>query len=222
MQIEFRRKIRTMSRGIQTLFFHGKLLDPFRYGLFAWFLDGAAAVLLQATPTQMGLLTAMEIAPFVLLSLPSGVWLDRVRKLPVYVIGECLLALAVASVPLAWWFGQLLMGWMYAIGFVLGCVYTVAGSAAQIVLTQVVARERLVEAACEHDPDDPRKPSADSTLRGPADRVRHVGGAQVSSAHPPAFPFFRHFRLFRFPAPREVSRSYAAFTRCQRRSRSIA
>ena len=34
-----------------------------------------AAVLLHATPTQMGLLTAMEIAPFVLFSLPSGVWL---------------------------------------------------------------------------------------------------------------------------------------------------
>ena len=44
-----------------------------------------AAVLLHATPTQMGLLTAMEIVPFVLFSLPSGVWLDRVRKLPVYV-----------------------------------------------------------------------------------------------------------------------------------------
>ncbi len=38
MRIEFRRKIRTMSRGIQTLFFHGQLLDPFRHGLFAWFL----------------------------------------------------------------------------------------------------------------------------------------------------------------------------------------
>ena len=38
MRIEFRRKIRTMSRGIQTLFYHGQLLDPFRYGLFAWFL----------------------------------------------------------------------------------------------------------------------------------------------------------------------------------------
>src|SRR5882724_12057037 len=25
-----------------------------------------------------------------------------------------------------------------------------------------------------HDPDDPRKPSADSTLKGPEDRVRHV------------------------------------------------
>ena len=39
-------------------------------------------------PTQMGLLTAMEIVPFVLFSLPAGVWLDRVRKLPVYVAGE--------------------------------------------------------------------------------------------------------------------------------------
>src|SRR4029434_4340521 len=47
-----------------------------------------AAVLLHATPTQMGLLSAIEVVPFVLFSLPSGVWLDRVRKLPVYVWGE--------------------------------------------------------------------------------------------------------------------------------------
>ncbi len=105
-----------------------------------------AAVLLHATPTQMGLLTAMEVAPFVLFSLPCGVWLDRVRKLPVYVIGESLLALIVASVPLAWWLGWLSMSWLYVVGFAIGTVYTIAGSAAQIVLTQVVERERLVEA----------------------------------------------------------------------------
>jgi MFS family permease len=105
-----------------------------------------AAVLLHASPTQMGLLTAMEIAPFVLFSLPSGVWLDRVRKLPVYVAGEVALALTVASVPLAWVSGVLTMPWMYFVAFALGTVFTTAGSAAQIVLTQVVARERLVEA----------------------------------------------------------------------------
>src|SRR6188768_1874478 len=38
------------------------------------------------------------------------------------------------------------MGWLYVVGFVLGSVHTVAGTAAQIVLTQVVARDRLVEA----------------------------------------------------------------------------
>jgi MFS family permease len=105
-----------------------------------------AAVLLHASPTQMGLLVAMEIAPFVLLSLPAGVWLDRVRKLPVYIAGELSLAVILLSVPLAYWMGWLTMPWMYLVAFVMGCVYVVAGSAAQIVLTQVVPRERLVEA----------------------------------------------------------------------------
>jgi MFS family permease len=105
-----------------------------------------AAVLLKASPTQMGLLTAIELSPFLIFSLPSGVWLDRVRKLPVYMWGESAVALSAASVPLAWWMDWLSMGWLYFIGFIIGLVHTVAGTAAQIVLTQVVARERLVEA----------------------------------------------------------------------------
>lgn len=85
-----------------------------------------AAVLLHATLSQIGWLTFVEIAPFVLISLPSGVRLDRVRKPPVYIGGESLLAAVVA--------------------FVIGTVYTVAGSAAQMARTQVVARDRLVKA----------------------------------------------------------------------------
>jgi len=49
-------------------------------------------------------------------------------------------------VPLAWALGVLTMPWMYVVAFALGTVFTTAGSAAQIVLTQVVPRERLVEA----------------------------------------------------------------------------
>src|ERR1700686_5726297 len=94
-----------------------------------------AAVLLHASPTQMGFLTAMEIVPFVLFSLPTGVWLDRVRKLPVYVVGELLISFAVATVPVAWWFGWLSMHWLYFVGFLIGAVNTTAGSAAQIVVT---------------------------------------------------------------------------------------
>ncbi len=105
-----------------------------------------AAVLLQATPTQMGLLTAMELAPFVLFSLPSGVWLDRVRKLPVYIAGEAIVALILASVPLVWALDGLSMHYLYGVAFCIGCIFVTAGTAAQIVLTQVVPRERLVEA----------------------------------------------------------------------------
>lgn len=38
LQSEFRRKIRTMARGIETLWFKRHLLNPFRHGLFAWML----------------------------------------------------------------------------------------------------------------------------------------------------------------------------------------
>ena len=105
-----------------------------------------AATVLNASPTQMGFLMAFELAPFALLSLPAGVWLDRVRKLPVYVIGESVFALALITVPIAAWTGVLSMTWLYVVGVVLGCVHVFGGTAAQIVLTQIVSRDRLIEA----------------------------------------------------------------------------
>jgi hypothetical protein len=137
----------------------------------------SAAVLLHAAPTQMGLLTAMEIAPFVLFSLPTGVWLDRVRKLPVYVVGELAIAVTVASVPLAWWLGWLSMGWLYFVGFVIGTVNTTAGSAAQIVLTQIVPRERLVEA---HAKNALASSTAEVTGPGAAGALIKVLGAPAA------------------------------------------
>ena len=143
-----------------------------------------AAVLLQATPTQMGLLTAMEIVPFVLFSLPAGVWLDRVRKLPVYIVGECLLGVAVASVPLAWWAGWLTIGWLYVVGLVIGTVFTIAGSAAQIVLTQVVAARAAGRGACQERPRGlgRRGPGAGPGRRADQGRGRAPGPARRRGA----------------------------------------
>lgn len=126
--------------------FSAILVGSFGTQMTALALPLAAAVLLNATPTQMGILVALEVLPFALLSLPAGVFIDRMRKLPIYVAGEALLALAALSVTVAWWFGWLGMPWLYFVGFVLGVVNTVSGSAAQIVLTQIVPRGRLVEA----------------------------------------------------------------------------
>ncbi|MGA2187899.1 MAG: MFS transporter [Steroidobacteraceae bacterium] len=137
----------------------------------------SAAVLLHAAPTQMGLLTAMEIAPFVLFSLPTGVWLDRVRKLPVYVVGELSIAVTVATVPVAWWLGWLSISWLYFVGFVIGAVNTTAGSAAQIVLTQIVPRERLVEA---HAKNALASSTAEVTGPGAAGALIKLTGAPVA------------------------------------------
>jgi hypothetical protein len=105
------------------------------------------------------------------------VWLDRVRKLPVYVAGETLLALAVASVPLARWLGWLSMPWLYLLGFAIGTVHTVAGSAAQIVLTQIVPRTRLVEA---HAKNALANSTAEVAGPGAAGALIRVAGAPVA------------------------------------------
>src|SRR6202167_6076409 len=136
-----------------------------------------AAVLMHAAPTQMGLLTAMELVPFALFSLPTGVWLDRVRKLPVYVVGELSIACAVATVPVAWWLGWLSISWLYFVGFVIGAVNTTAGSAAQIVLTQIVPRTRLVEA---HAKNALASSTAEVTGPGAAGMLIKLTGAPVA------------------------------------------
>ena len=136
-----------------------------------------AAVLLHATPSQMGLLTAMEIAPFVLFSLPSGVWLDRVRKLPVYVSGELTIAIVLATVPAAWALDALDIRYLYGVGFVIGTVAAVAGTAAQIVLTQIVPRARLVEA---HAKNALANSTAEVAGPGVAGAVIRLVGAPVA------------------------------------------
>lgn len=105
-----------------------------------------AAVVLQATPAQIGALGAVGAVPAVLLMLPAGVWLDRVRKLPVYIGGELVTAAMLLLIPLAWFSGRLTMDLLYVTTFVGGCVSVVAGTAGQVVLTQLVRREQLVEA----------------------------------------------------------------------------
>jgi len=137
----------------------------------------SAAVLLHASPNEMGVLSAAELVPFVLFSLPSGVWLDRVRKLPVYIVGELSLAVTVASVPLAWRLGVLTIHWLTVVAFIIGAVNTTAGSAAQIVLTQIVPRDRLVEA---HAKNALASSTAEVTGPGAAGALIRITGAPLA------------------------------------------
>src|SRR3982750_4953233 len=58
-----------------------------------------AALLLQATPLQMGILVALEALPFALVSLHAGVLLDRVRKLPVVIACNVSRGFALLLIP---------------------------------------------------------------------------------------------------------------------------
>jgi MFS family permease len=105
-----------------------------------------AALLLQATPFQMGVLIALETLPFALVSLHTGVLLDRVRKLPVVIAADIGRGLALLAIPVAAWFGALSMDILYAVGFFCGVQNVVGGAAYQVLIAQMAGRTRLVEA----------------------------------------------------------------------------
>ncbi len=105
-----------------------------------------AAVLLHATPWQMGVLVALETLPFALVSLHAGVLIDRVRKLPIVIAADLGRGAALLAIPVAAYFDALSMNILFAVGFVCGVQNVVGGAAYQVLLAQLAGRARLVEA----------------------------------------------------------------------------
>src|SRR6185312_6962192 len=105
-----------------------------------------AALLLHATPLQMGILVALEALPFALVSLHAGVMLDRVRKLPVVIASDLSRGAALLIIPLCAWRGALSVDVLYAVGFFCGVQNVVGGAAYQVLIAQMAGRDRLVEA----------------------------------------------------------------------------
>lgn len=105
-----------------------------------------AALLLNATPMQMGILVALETLPFALVSLHAGVLLDRVRKLPVIIAADIGRGIALLAIPCTAWFGVLSIDILFAVGFLCGMQNVVGGAAYQVLLAQMAGRKRLVEA----------------------------------------------------------------------------
>ncbi len=105
-----------------------------------------AALLLNATPMQMGILVALETLPFALVSLHAGVLLDRVRKLPIVIMSDIGRGVALLAIPLTAWFGMLSIEILFVVGFVCGVQNVIGGAAYQVLLAQMAGRKRLVEA----------------------------------------------------------------------------
>ncbi len=104
-----------------------------------------AALLLGAAPAQMGLLTAISTAPFLLFAL-AGVWVDRWPRRRVLIgadVGRAAVLLAVPALAVA---DRLAMVHLYAVGFCVSLLTVFFDTADQAYLPTLVSRGRLVEA----------------------------------------------------------------------------
>lgn len=104
------------------------------------------ALLLNATPFEMGVLTALEAVPFALFGLFAGVLVDRAPKLPIIIWSDIARGAALLAVPLCAWAGTLSMSVLYAVGFLIGVGGVMGWPAYQVFMTERVGRDKLVEA----------------------------------------------------------------------------
>ena len=104
-----------------------------------------AIVTLAATPFEVGLLGTIQFLPFILLTLPAGVWVDRMRRRPILIAGDIGRALALASIPIAFVAGVLTIFQLYVVAFVVGSLTVFFDVAYQSYLPALVDRDQLVE-----------------------------------------------------------------------------
>ncbi|MEU7882673.1 MFS transporter [Microbispora bryophytorum] len=102
-----------------------------------------AALTLHASPFQVGLLTAAEMVAFLLVGLPAGAWVDRMRRRPVLVAADAVRTLALLSIPAAAVLGVLGLPQMYAVALVTGLCTVFFDVAHQSYLPSIVGREDL-------------------------------------------------------------------------------
>ncbi|OEJ48663.1 MFS transporter [Streptomyces agglomeratus] len=104
-----------------------------------------AVLELEATAFQVGLLTAAETAAFLVIGLPAGAWVDRMRKLPLMIRADVVRAVAMASVPAAGVAGVLTMVQLYVVALVTGVATVFFDVAHQSFLPQLLPRDQLVK-----------------------------------------------------------------------------
>jgi MFS family permease len=105
----------------------------------------AAILVLAATPFEVGLLNAMDTLPFLLVGLPAGVWVDRLRRRPILIVADLGRAALLASIPIAFVLGVLSMPQLYVVGLTVGMLTVFFDVAYQSYLPALVDRERLVD-----------------------------------------------------------------------------
>ncbi|HKC27395.1 MAG TPA: MFS transporter, partial [Jatrophihabitans sp.] len=104
-----------------------------------------AILVVHATTLQVGLLTAIETLGFLIVGLPAGAWVDRMRFRSVLIANDVLRAVALGSIPLAQLLGVITIGQLYAVALVTGVCTVFFDVAYQSYLPELVDRGALVE-----------------------------------------------------------------------------
>jgi len=120
-------------------------LSQFGSQISALALPLAAILVLDASAFEVAVLGTVEFLPFLLFALPAGVWVDRLHRKPILVLGDAGRAVLLASIPVAYAFDVLTIWQLYVVGFCVGVCTVFFDVAYQSYLPSLVERSSLVE-----------------------------------------------------------------------------
>jgi MFS family permease len=83
-----------------------------------------AAVGLHASPLEFSFLGVLGFLPFILFALPAGVWVDRLRRRQILIVGDAARAALLLLIPILWAADALHMWHLLVLQFVIG-IFTV-------------------------------------------------------------------------------------------------
>src|SRR5690348_10237725 len=104
-----------------------------------------AAISLHASPFEFSLLGVLGFLPFILFALPAGVWVDRLRRRRILIVGDAARAILMALIPILWALGVLQMWHLLVLQFVIGIFTVFFDVAYQSYLPALIEREHLVD-----------------------------------------------------------------------------
>ncbi|MEV5206395.1 MFS transporter [Micromonospora sp. NPDC053740] len=102
-----------------------------------------ALTVLHASAFEMGLITAAGYLAYLLISLPAGVIVQRLPLRGMQVALDLVRALAIASVPMAWWFDMLTVAQLIAVALVVSFANVLFDVANQTFLPEIVPAAQL-------------------------------------------------------------------------------
>ena len=104
-----------------------------------------AITVVKASTFEVGMLSAVEFSPFIIVGLPAGVWVDRLAKRPLLIVADMGRVVALATIPAAHEIGTVTMGQLYLVAFVVGVLTVFFDVAYQSYLPVLVDRDQLVD-----------------------------------------------------------------------------
>lgn len=105
-----------------------------------------AVLALNATEWEVGLLNAAQVAAFLVVGLPAGAWIDRMRKRRVMIWADLLRAVALASLPVLAILGVLEIWHMIVVALVMGVATVFFDVSYQSIIPSLVRSNQIAEA----------------------------------------------------------------------------